>query len=225
LRWSELLSVAVILQLVLPLVTFLLVVGVVRPLRALLERLGRPAIGASVYRSAIEVPFFAVWLRLTVMSPLTGFNFRLLGGTVGDDTMLAGPYVEDPRQLRIGDGAILAGNVTVLNGSRGLALADTVEVRRQGIVANSCILTNGAVVPERSLLGDLSALSAGTVLPEGSVAVGASARVVGRSRFHEPELSGPARFTAKILLAPAQLLVSALLSILGFVAFAAVLQA
>jgi 4-hydroxymandelate oxidase len=225
LRWSELLSVAVTLQLVLPLVTFLLVVGVVCPLRALLERLGRPVIGASVYRSAIEVPFFAVWLRLTVMSPLTGFNFRLLGATVGDDTMLAGPYVEDPRQLRIGDGAILAGNVTVLNGSRGLALADAVEVRRQGIVANSCILTNGAVVPERSLLGDLSGLSAGTVLPEGSVAVGASARVVGRSRFHEPELSGPARFTAKILLAPAQLLVSALISILGFVAFAAVLQA
>ena len=225
LRWSELVSVAVTLQLVLPLVTFLLVIGVVRPLRSLLERLGRPVIGASVYRSAIEVPFFSVWLRLTVMSPLTGVNFRLLGAMVGDDTMLAGPYVEDPRHLRIGDGAILAGNVTVLNGSRELSPDATVEVHRQGIVANSCMLINGAVVPERSLLGDLSALSAGTRLPEGSVAVGASARVVGRSRFHELELSGPAQFTAKVLLGPAQLLASALISVLGFVAFAEVLQA
>ncbi len=224
LRWSELLSVAVTLQLILPLVTFLLVVGVVRPLRALLERLGYPAVGARLYESAIEIPFFAVWLRLTVMSSWTGFNFRLLGATVGADTMLAGPYVEDPRHLRIADDAIVAGNVTVLNGRRGTSAARTVEVHRQGIVANSCILIDAAHVSERSLLGDLSVLSAGITLPEGSVAVGAPVRVVGRSRFHAPELPGLARVTAKILLAPAQLLASALISFLGFVAFAAVLQ-
>ena len=225
LRWSELLSVAVTLQFVVPLVALLLVVVMVRPLRALLERLGRPDIGAAVYRSAIEVPFFAAWFRLAVMSALTGVSFRLLGATVGADTMLAGPYVEDPRRLRIGDGAVLAGNVTVLNGSRGASAGRTVEVHRQAIVANSCMLIDGAQVPERSLLGDLSALSAGTVLPEGCVALGASARVVGRSRFHEPELSGAARVTAKILLVPAQLLALALISVLGVVAFAAVLQA
>ncbi len=82
----------------------------------------------------------------------------------------------------------------------------------------------GAQVPERSLLGDLSVLSAGTALPEGSVAVGASTRVVGRSRFHAPELSGAARVTAKILLVPAQLSAAALVSFLGWVAFVAVLQ-
>jgi len=225
LSWSELLSIAVTMQLVLPLVTFILVVAVAQPLRALLERFGRPEIGASIYRSAIEVPFFAVWLRLTVMSPLTGFNLRLLGSTVGVDTMLAGPYVEDPRQLRVGDGAILAGNVTILNASSGSSPARAVEIDRQGVVANSCILTDGAKVPEAALLGDLSALSAETVLPAGSVAIGASARVVGRSRFHALDLSGLDRVTAKMVLVPSQLLASALISVLGFVAFAAVLQA
>jgi carbonic anhydrase/acetyltransferase-like protein (isoleucine patch superfamily) len=224
LQWSELLSVAVTLQIILPLVTFLLVAGVVRPLHALLERLGHPAIGACIYKSAIEVPFFAVWLRLTVMSPLTGFNFRLLGATVGANTMLAGPYVEDPLRLRIADEAILAGNVTVLNGSSGTSPASSAMIHHQGIVANSCILIGAAQVSQRSLLGDLSALSASTMLPEGSVAVGAPVRVVGRSRFQAPELSALERFTAKILLAPSQLLASALISILGFVAFAAVLE-
>lgn len=225
LQWSELLSVAVTLQIILPLVTFLLVAGVVRPLHALLERLGHPAIGACVYKSAIEVPFFAVWLRLTVMSPLTGFNFRLLGAKVGADTMLAGPYVEDPLRLRIADEAILAGNVTVLNGSRETSPARSAQIHRQGIVANSCILIGAAQVSERSLLGDLSALSTETMLPEGSVAVGAPVRVVGRSRFQAPGLPALERFAAKLLLAPSQLLASTLISILGFVAFAAVLEA
>lgn len=225
LGWSEVLSVAVTLQVVLPLAAFLLVVGGVRPLRAVLERFGRPDIGDAVYRSAIEVPYFSVWLRLTVMSPLTGLNFRLLGAKVGTDTMLAGPYVEDPRHLRIGEGAILAGNVTVLNGRGAPSPARTVEVQRQGVVANSALLIDGATVPERTLLGDLSALSAGTRLPAGSVAVGASARVVGRSRFHVIELSDADRLATARLLVPAQLLASVLVSVLGVLAFAAVLQA
>ena len=224
LRWSELIALALTLQLVLPLLSFLMVIVMVRPLRAVLERFGLPSIGASIYRSAIEVPFFPVWLRLTVMSPLAALNFRALGATVGANTMLAGPYVEDPRGLRVGDGAILAGNVTVMNGGTGRSPAQSVEVHRQGIVANSCMLIGGATVTERSLLGDLSVLSGGTTLPEGSVAVGTSARIVGRSRFHTPELSGSARSIAKSLLAPAQLLASMLISMLGFIAFAAVLQ-
>ncbi|WP_395687738.1 alpha-hydroxy-acid oxidizing protein, partial [Aestuariivirga sp.] len=224
LHWRELLSVALTLQIVLPLISFLAVALLVRPLCDGLGRAGRSHLAAALYRSAIEVPFFAVWQRMTVMSPLSALNLRALGATVGKNTMLAGPYVEDPRHLRVGDGAIIAGNVTVLNGRGEPSAAAAVEVGRQSIVANSCILSNGAVISERTLLGDLSALSGAVRLPEGSVAVGPSARVVGRSRFHVSELKDRDRVIATSLLIPAQLLAAALISVLGIAIVAALLQ-
>ena len=142
-----------------------------------------------VYARLVDVPFFAMFLRLNVMSHPMRWWYRLLGARVGVRPFLAAPYTAEPDLLEIGDRGMVAGNVAVyaLDQAEGTSGAEGasagVRIGDDAIVANSCVLLCGADVSAGSLLGDLSVAGGGDVIPRGSVAVGSPPRVVGRPRY------------------------------------------
>ena len=66
-----------------------------------------------VYARLVDVPFFAMFLRLNVMSHPMRWWYRLLGARVGVRPFLAAPYTAEPDLLEVGDRAMVAGNVAV----------------------------------------------------------------------------------------------------------------
>ena len=183
-------AVALALRVVIPAVFFSLVVVVKRTLP-------RDA-GWSrwVYARLVDVPFFAMFLRLNVMSHPMRWWYRLLGARVGVRPFLAAPYTAEPDLLDVGDRSMVAGNVAVYpldhsdgeaddgegDGASGAERAPAgVRIGDDAIVTNSCVLLRGAEVSSGSLLGDLSVAGGGDAIPAGSVAVGSPPRVVGRA--------------------------------------------
>ncbi len=168
------LGVALAVALVIPAAYFLLVV--------LLKRIGRA--GPWLYARLIDVPFFPQFLRLWVMSQALGWVYRALGARVGRRPVLAAPYVAAPARLTLGDRALLAGNVSVFG---------EVTLEAGAIVANSCVLQDGARLGAGSLLGDLSRLGRGDPAPAGVIAVGRPPRVVGAADL-APDSVAPAAY-------------------------------
>lgn len=183
-------AVAVALYLVIPLCYFSLTVAVKRLfLRKIVARDPRlaedgvPVWSSWLYRTLIEVPFFRMYLRLTVGSHATKWSFQLLGSRIGSRPFLAAPYTAEPELLEMGDSAMLAGNVSLYGIDPVERQPSIIRLERSAIVANSCVLQAGAVVGQEALLGDLSTAGTGNVIPPGSIAVGAPPRIVGRTNF------------------------------------------
>ena len=219
-------AVALALRIVIPAVFFALVVVVK-------HTLPRDASWSRwVYARLVDVPFFAMFLRLNVMSHPMRWWFRLLGARVGVRPLLAAPYTAEPDLLEVGDRAMVAGNVAVyaldhvdgeVNGASGAERARAgVRIGDDAVVTNSCILLRGADVSSGSLLGDLSVAGGGDAIPAGSVAVGSPPRVVGRASMR-PDRVGAAQYvrnqSALVLL---QWLVVGGVDVAGFVLMGAV---
>ncbi|MSQ68390.1 MAG: hypothetical protein EXR83_09395 [Gammaproteobacteria bacterium] len=187
--------------------------------RVILQPLGRysrhRAMSQAVYRAMIEVPFFSMWLRLTVMSHLSAWTYRLLGVRVGVRPLLAAPYVDDPAAVTIGDHAIVAGNVSIHSRDWRGGDGGPVTVGSYGIVANSCVLLGGGTVPDQTSLGDLSAIGPADSVPAGSIVVGAPPRVVGRSRLDFTLSSSRHYVVMQLSLVTLQMAVSVLPAMLG----------
>ena len=209
-------AVAMSLSIVMPAASVLATAIVTRVILQPLGRYSRHrAMSHAVYRAMIEVPFFSMWLRLTVMSHLSAWTYRVLGVRVGLRPMLAAPYVDDPAAVTIGDHAIVAGNVSIHSRDWRGGDGGPVTVGSYGIVANSCVLLGGGTVPDKTLLGDLSAMGPADSVPAGSIAVGAPPRVVGRSRL-ECTLSSSRHYVLmQLSLVTLQMVVSVLPAMLG----------
>jgi acetyltransferase-like isoleucine patch superfamily enzyme len=142
-----------------------------------------------LYATLIDVPFFRMYLRLTVGSHLTKWNFQLLGARIGARPFLAAPYTAEPEPLEMADHAMLAGNVSLFGVDAAKGLLGKIRLGNSAIVANSCVLQGGANLADFSLLGDLSTADRADVVPPHAIALGVPPRVVGRTNFHEDNIS------------------------------------
>jgi hypothetical protein len=136
-----------------------------------------------LYTKLSDVPFFTMYLHLNVMSHLTKWNYQALGSHIGARTFLVAPYTAEPELLRIGDGGMVAGNVSLYGVDFSSQRAGPIRVGKSAVVTNSCVLQAGAELAESSLLGDLSVATHADVIPPHTIAVGSPPRVVGRANF------------------------------------------
>jgi glycolate oxidase len=219
-------AVALALYLVIPLLYFALVVTFKRlllpPLRTVTPVKEGMLWSHWLYRTLIDVPFFRTYLRLTVGSHLTKWNFQLLGARIGARPFLAAPYTAEPELLEIGDRAMLAGNVSLYAVDLNSGMAGNISLGNSAIVANSCVLHGGANLPDFSLLGDLSTANTGNAVPPGAIAVGVPPRVVGRTDFHVDQINGWKYVRNQSLLVLLQIIVLSTVNVAGFCALGTV---
>jgi glycolate oxidase len=170
-----------------------------------------------LYATLIDVPFFRMYLRLTVGSHLTKWNFQLLGARIGTRPFLAAPYTAEPELLEMADGAMLAGNVSLYGVDAAKGRLGKIRLGNSAIVANSCVLQGGANLADFSLLGDLSTAGREAVVPPHAIAVGVPPRVVGRTNFHEDNISKWQYCFNQLVLIFAQVLVLGAANVAGFI--------
>ena len=220
-------AVALALYLVIPICYFTFVTACKRlllpPLRA--DAIAKQLWSHWLYRTLVDVPFFRAYLRLTVGSHLTKWNFQLLGARIGTRPFLAAPYTAEPELLEMGDRAMLAGNVSLYGIDPTSGVAGNIRLGNSAIVANSCVLHGEANLPDFSLLGDLSAARAGDAVPQGTIAVGAPLRVVGRTDFHADEIDSWRYARNQALLILLQIVMLSAVNVAGFCALGLVANA
>ncbi|HEY5064149.1 MAG TPA: alpha-hydroxy-acid oxidizing protein, partial [Xanthobacteraceae bacterium] len=213
-------AVALALYLVTPFCYFALVAACKR---FLLPRL-RPNATANqqwshwLFRTLIDVPFFRIYLRITVGSHLTKWNFQLLGAKIGARPFLAAPYTAEPELLEMADRAMLAGNISLYGIDPHSGVAGNIRLGNSAIVANSCVLHGGADLPDFSLLGDLSSAGADNAVPRGAIAVGAPPVIVGRTDFHADAIKSWQYVRNQSLLILLQIVVLSAVNVAGFCA-------
>jgi non-ribosomal peptide synthetase-like protein len=169
-----------------------------------------------LYAKLIDVPFFRMYLRLTVGSHLTKWNFQLLGAQIGARPFLAAPYTAEPELLEMADCAMLAGNVSAYALDRTTGSAEKVRIGNSAVVANSCVLHGGANLAQSSLLGDLSAAGSADAIPQGAIAVGVPPKIVGRTDFRYDQIDSWCYFRNQFLLAVLQIVVLTTINVAGF---------
>jgi glycolate oxidase len=214
-------AVAIALYLVMPICYFGLVASLKR---LLLEKLKPGTVAPDrwriwshwLYSTLIDVPFFKMYLRLTVGSHLTKWSFQLLGSQIGARPFLAAPYTAEPELLEMADFAMLAGNVSLYGVDIVSGTAEKISLQNSAIVANSCVLHGGAHLAECSLLGDLSTAGNSDVIPPNAIAVGVPPRIVGRTSFHPDEVSRGEYVRNQTLLILLQIALLAISNIAGF---------
>ena len=215
-------AVALAIYLVIPLCYFALVAAckrlLLRPLRTPTTVKEGMLWSHWLYRTLIDVPFFRIYLRLTVGSHLTKWNFQLLGARIGARPFLAAPYTAEPELLEMGDRAMLAGNVSLYSVDLNSGAAGDIRLGNSAIVANSCVLHGGANLPDFSLLGDLSTVTTSSAVPPGAIAVGVPPRVVGRTDFRVDEIGGWRYARNQSLLVLLQIIVLSIVNVAGFCA-------
>jgi isopentenyl diphosphate isomerase/L-lactate dehydrogenase-like FMN-dependent dehydrogenase/carbonic anhydrase/acetyltransferase-like protein (isoleucine patch superfamily) len=169
-----------------------------------------------LYATLIDVPFFRMYLRLTIGSHLTKWNFQLLGARIGARPFLAAPYTAEPELLEMADHAMLAGNVSLYGIDVCNRLVGKIRLGNSAIVANSCVLQGGADLADFSLLGDLSTAGRADVVPSDAIAVGVPPRVVGRTNFHRDHIGKIQYFFNQLGLVCAQILMLSTANMAGF---------
>jgi 4-hydroxymandelate oxidase len=212
------LLLAITLQLIIPVAYFSIVVVLKRTVLRPMTPGARTSASHWIYARLIDVPFFMTFLRLMVMSHPMKWAYQLLGARVGARPFMAAPYTAEPELLEIGDGAMLAGNVSIFSHDPMSGTTANVVLGKNTIVANSCILTAGSALGDSSLLGDLSRHGGGDVSTPGVIAVGRPPRVVGETKLVVDERSTFSYAWLQITLVVLQLALVAGTQIPGFVA-------
>ena len=212
------LLLAVVIQAVIPGAYFLIVVLLKRLLLGRVTEGKQPGAGHWIYARLIDVPFFPIFLRLTVMSHVMKWAYQLLGARVGARPFIAAPFTAEPELLALGDGAMVAGNVAVFAADPVSGETGRITVGERAIVANSCLLTAGSTLGDGALLGDLSRHGGKDVSIPKVIAVGRPPRVVG-----EPDLAPDDRGTlsyagVQLMLVTLQLVLVIGLQMPGFLA-------
>jgi len=143
-----------------------------------------PLWGLYYFRWWLMRRFLAVTpVRYLVGTPLLNLYFRLLGAKVGRGAFLGVEYIDAPDLVAIGEGAIVD-HGALLSASRvesGLLRLGTVSIGRSACVGVRAVVERNASLGDRAVLGDLSALPAGTSIPPGEHWTGSPARP-GRAR-------------------------------------------
>src|SRR4029453_7967543 len=97
-----------------------------------------------LYSTLGDVPFFAMYLRVNVMSHLTKWNYQLLGSRIGARPFLAAPYTAEPELLEVGDRGMVAGNVSLYGVDVPGQRVGPIRVEESAVATNSCVLMAGA---------------------------------------------------------------------------------
>jgi non-ribosomal peptide synthetase-like protein len=219
-------AVPLALYLVIPVCYFGLVAAYKRLCQAILGSIqktgGRASWSRGLYQTLIDVPFFKMYLRLSVGSHLTKWNFQLLGSCIGSRPFLVAPYTAEPELMDIADFAVLAGNVSLYAADPVTGQADKIRLGNSAIVANSCVLLGGAELGDFSLLGDLSIAGPMDVIPPHAIAVGVPPRLVGRTHFRADDVNEWGYLRNQFLLILLQVLLLTVANVAGFSAMGAV---
>lgn len=203
--WMFFALLAVVTQLIIPAAYFAIVVILKR---FVLHGLGtgeQPGTRHWIYSRLTDVPFFAVFLRLTAMSHVTKWAYELLGSRVGARPFIAAPNTTEPELITLKDGAMVAGNVGIYAYDPVSGQTADIVVGERAIVANSCLLTSGSRIGDGALLGDLSRHGGNDVSLPRVVAVGRPPHVVGEADF-EPDARSTLSYAAfQVILVSLQL--------------------
>jgi 4-hydroxymandelate oxidase len=197
---------AVVTQFVIPAAYFLIVLVLKRLVLGGLVAGKQPGIRHWIYSRLTEIPFLAIFLRLTVMSHATKWAYQLLGSRVGARPFIAAPHTSEPELITFEDGAMVAGNVAIYAHDPVAGQSDNVVVGKRAIIANSCLLTAGSHLGDGSLLGDLSRHGGNDVSLPKVIAVGRPPRVVGEPDLEPDTRSTVSYATFQFLLVALQLL-------------------
>ena len=171
-----------------------------------------------LYSALIGVPFFKMYLRLTVGSHLTKWNFQLLGSQIG-----ARPFFRRRHTLRspncwrwrISPCSRATSHFMVLIMSA--ALQGKFLSKTPAIVANSTAFCTAARNwPSVRYLEILSTVGKADVIPPNAVAVGVPPRIVGRTQFHPDEVSRGEYVRNQTLLILLQIALLTISNIAGF---------
>jgi non-ribosomal peptide synthetase-like protein len=113
----------------------------------------------------------AVILKLLIGQPVLVLFYRLMGAKIGKDVLVNSCNVFDFEMLEIGDGAFVGGDAVVIGHAAegGRLKLRPVKIGRGCTVGQSSIVFPGAVMEDGAVLGAMSLLPKGRVLPARSV--------------------------------------------------------
>lgn len=103
--------------------------------------------------------------------PILATFYRLMGMRIGRNVVLNSCNLADFDLVEIGDDSFVGGDAVVIGhaGEKGLLKLRPVRIGHGCTVGQSSVVFPGAVMEDKSVLGALSLLPKGKVLPEGTV--------------------------------------------------------
>ena len=112
-----------------------------------------------------------VILKLFIGQPVLVVFYRLMGARIGRDVLINSCNLFDFELLDIGDGAFIGGDAVVIGhaAEAGRLKLRPVKIGKHCTVGQSSIVFPGAVMEDGSVLGAMSLLPKGRVLPARSV--------------------------------------------------------
>ena len=110
-------------------------------------------------------------LRYLLGMPVLVTFYRLMGARIGRNVVINTCNLSEFDLLEIGDDSFIGGDAVIIGhvGERGLLRIRPVRIGKGCTVGQSSIVFPGAVMEDKSILGALSLLPKGRVLPAGSV--------------------------------------------------------